>query len=911
MKRILLVLVCLLSAPAMASHIVGGEFEWVFKGVTATGHHRFTLSLILYFDVRNGSPGALDEVVDVRIFRKRDNRIMVNFLRMTRREMSRVQYKRPACATQNGSLITDRIFYTYTVNGQQAEIILDPALYDDPEGYYISWERCCRNYNITNIYSEPPDGLGGRYAGQTFYMEFPPLQRDGKPFFNSSPRLFRPLSDYACPDRLYTVDFGGEDPDGDSLVYSMVIPFNTKTGDAIPLPEMLPRPGPYPRVNYRSPFSASNIMSGAPDLTISKSGIISVIPTRPGLYVFAVRCDEYRNGEKIGEVRRDFQLLVLSDCPPASPPVVEGKRRNQADYVRNQLQVAFANDATDEDRCIDIRVSDPDAATRDEDIEILAVAVNFDNDDLSEILPEVPTAVLSNGNAQTFSICFPQCPYTPDDAYVIDIVVLNESCGGALMDTIRVEVDVEVPPNASPTWTPSEVNATVTEGGVPFKVTFTGTDADNDDLEIIPPALAADFAKYGFSWSITDVAPGRVEAELTWNTECDLYDFSVHREFNFYFQLNDNDLCDITPADTLHFNLKRDINDFHDPLIEYEPDKPRQKITLSQKLYSTLQFNTLISDADNDKLEVTGVGKDFDLPLYGGIYPDRTLTGTTSVPTSAPFSWYLDCNRIDLKQKDTFDFYLIVTDKENLCGYYLADTLDIRLNVLPPDNNAPHLTINGESEDVEVTVTLGEELNIPLIGTDADVVPRDMLTMEIMSASGNVLPEGFAFTSEPSQSPVTGTLTWNPGCEIFQNGVYENNYRFKFRVTDDRCFAAKFDTLSMRLTIKDREIDDDFLPPNVITPNYTDDLNSFFAMVKLVDGNLVNILPIDNCSGRFRDIVIMNRWGREVFTSTDRDFRWYAEGQPSGVYFYQLRYTNREYKGIVSVLRGGESELNR
>src|SRR5690606_31784125 len=164
------------------------------------------------------------------------------------------------------------------------------------------------------------------------------------------------------------------------------------------------------------------------------------------------------------------------------------------------------------------------------------------------------------------------------------------------------------------------------EGGVPFKVTFTGTDADNDDLEIIPPALAADFAKYGFSWSITDVAPGRVEAELTWNTECDLYDFSVHREFNFYFQLNDNDLCDITPADTLHFNLKRDINDFHDPLIEYEPDKPRQKITLSQKLYSTLQFNTLIADADNDKLEVTGVGKDFDLPFYCGIYPDITLT---------------------------------------------------------------------------------------------------------------------------------------------------------------------------------------------------------------------------------------------------------------------------------------------
>lgn len=914
MKRILLVFACLLAAAsAKASHIVGGEFEWVFKGVhPATGQHRFTLSMILYFDVRFGSPAALDQYVDVRVFRKRDNMIMINQIRMNLAEISRVQYKRPVCATQNGSLVTDRIFYTYMVNGVQAEILLNPGLYDDPEGYYISWERCCRNYNITNIYSEPPDGLGGRYAGQTFYMEFPPLIRNSQPFYNSSPRLFRPLSDYACPDRLYTVDFGGVDPDGDSLVYTMVIPLNTKTGDAIPEPERLPRPGPYPRVNYRSPFSASNIMSGAPDLAISKSGILSVIPTRPGLYVFAVRCDEYRDGQKIGEIRRDFQLLVLSDCPPASPPVVEGKRRNQTEYVRNQLQVAFANNDVGEERCVDIRVSDPDAATQDEDIEILAVAVNFQNENLSEILPEVPRAVLSDGNPQTFAICFPQCPYTPNDVFVVDIIVLNESCGGALMDTIRVEVNAEMPPNATPKWTPSEVNATVTEGGTPFKVTFTGTDADNDELEIIPPPLAADFAKYGLNWTVTDVAPGRVEAELTWNTECDLYDFSVHREFDFIFQLNDIDQCDITPNDTLHFDLKRRIPDFHDPLIEYEPDKPRQKINLSQKLYSTLQFNTLISDEDNDKLEVTGVGKDFDLPLYGGIYPDRTLTGNTSVPTSAPFSWYLNCDKIDLDQKDTFDFYLIVTDKENLCGYYLADTLDIRLKVLPPDNNAPHLTINGESEDVEVSILLGDELNIPLVGTDADVVPRDVLTMELMSASGDILPEGFTFTTEePSQSPITGTLSWKPGCEIFLNGVYENSYRFKFRVTDDRCFAPKFDTLSMVLTIKDRVADDDFLPPNVITPNHSDDLNSFFAMVRLVDGNLVNILPIDNCSGRFRNIVIMNRWGREVFTSSDRDFRWYAEGEPSGVYYYQLNYTNREYKGLISVLRGGESELNR
>jgi hypothetical protein len=46
--------------------------------------------------------------------------------------------------------------------------------------------------------------------------------------------------------------------------------------------------------------------------------------------------------------------------------------------------------------------------------------------------------------------------------------------------------------------------------------------------------------------------------------------------------------------------------------------------------------------------------------------------------------------------------------------------------------------------------------------------------------------------------------------------------------------------------------DDDFLPPNIITPN-GDRLNDYFAMVKKDEttGELVSILPKDNCTGHF------------------------------------------------------------
>jgi len=68
-----------------------------------------------------------------------------------------------------------------------------------------------------------------------------------------------------------------------------------------------------------------------------------------------------------------------------------------------------------------------------------------------------------------------------------------------------------------------------------------------------------------------------------------------------------------------------------------------------------------------------------------------------------------------------------------------------------------------------------------------------------------------------------------------------------------------------------------------------------------VTGELVSILPRDNCTGRFEGISIFNRWGRQVFASTDRDFKWFADGTSAGEYYYLLKYSDTEYKGIITV----------
>ena len=256
LKRLLL-LAILISTPAWASHIVGGEFELLhIEGST------YRLNLNLYFDVINGNPGALDAQANVRIFRKSDNAPMMD-VTLIYAGQSRVEYFQPDCS--NGEIITDKIIYTNTIT-------LSDEVFNDPEGYYISWERCCRNYTITNIISNPPNQ--GQYAGQTFYLEFPAVIKNGEPFINSSPQLFPPLNDYACPNRPYWVDFAGFDADGDSLTYKIVTPISTHNGVAIPANG--PGPAPYPDVTWRSPFGITNIMNGSPDLMVSNEGFLTV-----------------------------------------------------------------------------------------------------------------------------------------------------------------------------------------------------------------------------------------------------------------------------------------------------------------------------------------------------------------------------------------------------------------------------------------------------------------------------------------------------------------------------------------------------------------------------------------------------------------------------------------------------------
>jgi len=772
MKKSLFALLLMIVLPVYGSHIVGGEFELIHISA-----YNYQLNMILYFDDINGNPGAQDPSATVSFYRKRDN-VFITSLLLPLISRIPVSYSQPACSSD--FLKTDKLIYS-------AAITLSPDTFNDAEGYYISWQRCCRNYNITNIYSEDPN-LGGISAGQTFYLEFPPVLKNGGQFINSSPHLFPPLSDYGCPGRPYYVNFAGVDDDNDSIVYSLTTPLNTTEPVGLPPAS----PGPYPLVKWRPGYSIQNIVGGTPDLRISRDGLLTCTPTTIGLFVFAVKVEEFRNGAKIGETRRDFQMLVVDGCQPDKPPQIVGKKLTDSTFTYvNTMPVSFADTVKDGTRCITVQVSDPDsqdpAHNYSQNISIRAVPLNFKKSDIGNIiLPSVTSATLTNGSTKEFTICFPQCPFI-NAPYQIGIIAADDACSLPMTDTLKVTVTVQPPPNANAYFlAPKITTAQLNEGGsASWPFAARDDDGDNLVLSVIPDGFGLKDA--GMTYSVLNQSPGSANGTISWNAFCKKYEFAKKTNFTIRILVDDQDLCNFIHYDTAIFNLNVVL----------------PQISPTLKIYN-----------ENRSLDLT---------------------------------------------------------------------------------------------DKSIEVSLAH-LGFDLLGTDSNVSEIDTLNLSLTNATGNIPPVDYTFLSATGLHNVESKFSWDPTCSIFKDGSYDNQYKFQFIVTNNHCKTPTFDSAFVKIRIKDIDPSDkNFQPANVIT-TYPDHCNDFFAIDGFesepnCEGQIRQVpsAPIDNCSNRFERVRIYDRWGKLVFESTDRKFRWYAQNEAAGVYYYLIKYTLKEYKSSITV----------
>lgn len=288
-----------------ARHIIGGDITYECLGETTPGNKRWRFTMHIYRDCY-GNGATFDVPAEFAIYRgSENNNTLHSIFSINNFDYTKLIPDTPQCVTNIPLVCVEEAVYSF-------ETIL-PVLSN--ESYFIVYQRCCRNNTITNIIN-PGD------VGATYFIELNPAAmatcNDSPTFVNFPPIII-------CNNLPLTFNHAAMDSDGDVLVYSFCqalagggnITFTPELYSCIGAKPTPPCPPPFDKVPYAVPtYTASNPVGGAPQVSINPvSGIITGTPTIIGQFVVAVCVQEYRNGQLLSTVQREFQFNV-ADCTP-------------------------------------------------------------------------------------------------------------------------------------------------------------------------------------------------------------------------------------------------------------------------------------------------------------------------------------------------------------------------------------------------------------------------------------------------------------------------------------------------------------------------------------------------------------------------------------------------------------------
>jgi hypothetical protein len=858
----------------LANHIVGGEI--VMKSVGSPGEFRYEVSLIQYFDCAQTENPGPDSFVTYTIFRRSDGQLMTeNTFSVTEQEF--VPYTNPDCAL--GFLCTLKVVYSH-------EITLDPELYNDPLGYDIVWERCCRNWSTNNL-------IDPGWNGMTYTLHFPPVIKDGQPFINSSPRLFPPLSDYACVNQLFYIDFAGTDDDGDSIIYSLAAPLDDSQDNNAGINAVPPsQPPPHPIVNFAEGYDVNNMVKGDPSLMISTDGFITVTPEEVGLYVFSVKAEEYRDGVIIGEARRDFQMLVVDGCDPPDPPEALVKVPGKDDFYKEDDTIIFVASVP---KCFDLFVTDA-AGTN---VTLNAEGVNFDSNSLGGIFSFSDGIINNSGDTLKVEVCVSDCPYVLNEPYIIDLIAADDACPLPQRDTVRITIIVEPPTNKDPYFVNQEdTNKVTVNMNEQFTTIINGVDPDLDSLSLniftIPEKPEWKIEDYGISFTKSESNAGSIKSQLNFDTNCLQFDYAQKKNFLLGIVVDDLDTCGIQNQDTIFYDLTVNLPDNSDPIITAsEPitDSVNNRsnfsiIVIETNLTGSYSLDIFADDADNDTLTLVAEAIDFNLPdINASFIANSPLMGHVEG------KFLVDFECINFPYDGTNQYKInFITEDVDFCQDANADTIQLVININIKDNSKP--IINNDNEYEIVVNRFFEE---DIIATDSD---NDLMLLELVS---DALPGEFSFASSSGTGEVSSKLRWFPNCESLASDFSTKGYNLTFRVTDNSCPYFSTSTKQIKFLVRKPNIDEfGFTPPNAFSPN-GDGINDTYTLSGLLDPS--QNLPIDACDDNFEYISFVDRTGIEVYNSSDMNFEWDGSGLSPGVYYYFIKYTISEYKGTISIFK--------
>ncbi len=282
--RTIFLLFILISSHAAATHIVGGEMNYLYL---SPNHYQITLTV--YRDCFNGQ-APFDDPAAIGVYDHDGNLVLTTDAFITMQQSVPNAINSP-CLTPPSNIC-------YEV----AQYVFDITVPGNISSYTVAYQRCCRNFSIMNI--DDVQNTGATYEAEITSAAVVPV--NSNPVFNDWPPTF------ICQDAPFTFDHSATDPDGDSLVYVLSEPF--EGGDQVNRVPNPPAPPPYTPVTFISPYSVNDPLGGMPMTIDPHTGLLKATPNSIGQFVYGVSVKEYRNGVYLGETRRDFQVNVVP-CP--------------------------------------------------------------------------------------------------------------------------------------------------------------------------------------------------------------------------------------------------------------------------------------------------------------------------------------------------------------------------------------------------------------------------------------------------------------------------------------------------------------------------------------------------------------------------------------------------------------------
>lgn len=379
MRILLLALGCFLfsSQEAHATHFAGADITY-----TCVGPNQYLVTLTLYRDCDGVSMSATEFININSASCGLTNLPAIQVPRDTFYEVSQLCPSVIGQSSCNGGNLPGIEVHVYST------IVTFPQACTD---WVVSWSSCCRNNAITTLTNQG-----------TMYVE----AGINSTLCNSSPTFTSNPTPYFCAGQCYQYNHGALDPDNDTLRYELTCPLQG-AGNCIPnVPGLSPT-----QPLFTNPANSFGFNGNTGQMTFC---------TQPGLAQFAVAAVtvyQVANGDTVGYVQRDIQMIVINSVNCTSPvnsnnPFVY--TGGSFDTTANTFVVCAGDTLV-----FDLILSDPDGDT----IALDAANTNLD-------------FVFGPGNWSTFFNTSP--PFSPDSVQVLVQVFTNPTNLGVNQFTIGI-----------------------------------------------------------------------------------------------------------------------------------------------------------------------------------------------------------------------------------------------------------------------------------------------------------------------------------------------------------------------------------------------------------------------------------------------------------------------------------------